>query len=70
MNIVSALIEDIVETARQLVNTSIGTRLDSSLALILDEEANYPLPSLGALVNEGGHGDHDGRGAAVTRPGA
>ena len=53
-NIVSALIEDIVETARQLASASVGARLDPPLALILDEAANYPLPSLGALMSEGG----------------
>jgi type IV secretory pathway TraG/TraD family ATPase VirD4 len=53
-NIVSALVEDIVETARQLASASIGARLDPPLALILDEAANYPLPSLGALMSEGG----------------
>jgi len=53
-NIVSALIEDIVETARRLASASIGARLDPPLALILDEAANYPLPSLGALMSEGG----------------
>jgi type IV secretory pathway TraG/TraD family ATPase VirD4 len=53
-NIVSALIEDIVETARQLASASIGARLDPPLALILDEAANYPLPSLGGLMSEGG----------------
>jgi type IV secretory pathway TraG/TraD family ATPase VirD4 len=53
-NIVSALIEDVVETARQLASASIGARLDPPLALILDEAANYPLPSLGALMSEGG----------------
>ncbi|HUY43086.1 MAG TPA: TraM recognition domain-containing protein, partial [Acidimicrobiales bacterium] len=53
-NIVSALIEDIVEAARALASASIGARLDPPLALILDEAANYPLPSLGALMSEGG----------------
>jgi type IV secretory pathway TraG/TraD family ATPase VirD4 len=53
-NIVSALIEDIVESARRLASASIGARLDPPLALILDEAANYPLPSLGALMSEGG----------------
>jgi len=53
-NIISALIEDIVETARRLASASIGARLDPPLALILDEAANYPLPSLGALMSEGG----------------
>ena len=53
-NFVSALIEDVVETARQLAGGSAGARLDPPLALILDEAANYPLPSLGALMSEGG----------------
>jgi type IV secretory pathway TraG/TraD family ATPase VirD4 len=53
-NIVSALIEDIVETARLLASRSPGARLDPPLALILDEAANYPLPSLGSLMSEGG----------------
>jgi type IV secretory pathway TraG/TraD family ATPase VirD4 len=53
-NFVSALIEDVVETARQLASASVGARLDPTLALILDEAANYPMPSLGALMSEGG----------------
>jgi len=53
-NFVSALIEDVVETARQLASASVGARLDPPVALILDEAANYPLPSLGALMSEGG----------------
>jgi type IV secretory pathway TraG/TraD family ATPase VirD4 len=53
-NIVSALIEDVVETARQLASRSPGARLDPPVALILDEAANYPLPSLGSLMSEGG----------------
>jgi type IV secretory pathway TraG/TraD family ATPase VirD4 len=53
-NIVSALIEDVVETARLLASRSRGARLDPPLALILDEAANYPLPSLGSLMSEGG----------------
>jgi type IV secretion system protein VirD4 len=53
-NFVSALIEDVVETARQMAGASVGARMDPPLALILDEAANYPLPSLGALVSEGG----------------
>jgi type IV secretory pathway TraG/TraD family ATPase VirD4 len=53
-NFVSALIEDVVETARQLASASVGARLDPPLALVLDEAANYPLPSLGALMSEGG----------------
>jgi type IV secretory pathway TraG/TraD family ATPase VirD4 len=53
-NFVSALIEDVVETARQLASASAGARMDPPLALVLDEAANYPLPSLGALMSEGG----------------
>jgi len=53
-NFVSALIEDVVETARQLASASAGARIDPPLALVLDEAANYPLPSLGALMSEGG----------------
>jgi len=43
-----------VETARQLAAASPGARLDPPVALILDEAANYPLPSLGSLMSEGG----------------
>jgi type IV secretory pathway TraG/TraD family ATPase VirD4 len=53
-NFVSALIEDVAETARQLASASAGARMDPPLALVLDEAANYPLPSLGALMSEGG----------------
>ena len=53
-NFVSALIEDVVETARRLAGAAVGARMDPPLALILDEAANYPLPSLGALMSEGG----------------
>ena len=53
-NFVSALIEDVVETARQVAGASAGARLDPPVALVLDEAANYPLPSLGALMSEGG----------------
>ena len=52
--LVAALIEDVVEVARRLAAGSPGARLDPPLGLILDEAANYPLPSLGALVSEGG----------------
>jgi type IV secretion system protein VirD4 len=52
--LVAAFVEDIVEVARQLAATSTGARLDPPLGLILDEAANYPLPSLGALMSEGG----------------
>lgn len=52
--LVAALVEDLVDVARRLAARSTGTRLDPPLALILDEAANYPLPSLGALMSEGG----------------
>ncbi len=37
-----------------LAAASPGGRLDPPLGLILDEAANYPLPSLPALMSEGG----------------
>jgi type IV secretory pathway TraG/TraD family ATPase VirD4 len=52
--LVAALVEDVVEVARRLAAGSPGARLDPPLGLILDEAANYPLPSLGALMSEGG----------------
>lgn len=52
--LVSALIEDVVEVARRLAAASPGARLDPPLTLILDEAANYPLPSLASLMSEGG----------------
>jgi type IV secretion system protein VirD4 len=52
--LVAALVEDVVEVARRLAAASPGGRLDPSLGLILDEAANYPLPSLPALMSEGG----------------
>jgi type IV secretory pathway TraG/TraD family ATPase VirD4 len=52
--LVAALIEDVVDVARRLAARSAGARLDPPLGLILDEAANYPLPSLGALMSEGG----------------
>ena len=53
-NLVAALIEDLVHTARRRAARSPGTRLDPPLALILDEAANYTLPSLPSLISEGG----------------
>jgi len=53
-NLVAALIEDVVDTAKQLAARSPRARLDPPLALILDEAANYPLPSLPTLMSEGG----------------
>ena len=43
-----------MEEARRLAAASPGARLDPPLGLILDEAANYPLPSLPALMSEGG----------------
>ena len=53
-NLVAALIEDLIDAARRLAARSAGQRLDPPLALVLDEAANYPLPSLPALMSEGG----------------
>jgi type IV secretory pathway TraG/TraD family ATPase VirD4 len=52
--LVAALIEDVIDAARRLASTSPGQRLDPPLALVLDEAANYPLPSLPSLMSEGG----------------
>ena len=54
-SLVAALIEDLVETARHLAAASPGARLDPPLLLALDEIGNLsPLPSLPALMAEGG----------------
>ena len=52
--LVGAFVEDVVETARRLAARSTGSRLDPPLTLVLDEAANYPLPSLSALMSDGG----------------
>jgi len=52
--LVAALIEDLIDAARRLAARSANQRLDPPLALVLDEAANYPLPSLPALMAEGG----------------
>ncbi len=52
--LVGAFVEDVVATARHLAAASAGARLDPPLSLILDEAANYPLPSLPSLMSEGG----------------
>lgn len=52
--LVAALIEDLVDAARRVAARSPGQRLDPPLAVVLDEAANYPLPSLPALMSEGG----------------
>jgi len=53
-SLVSALIEDVIDVARRLAAAAPGARLDPPLGLILDEAANYPLPSLSSLMSEGG----------------
>lgn len=53
-NLVAAFVEDVVDAARRLAAGSAGARLDPPLALVLDEAANYPLPSLPSLMSEGG----------------
>ncbi len=52
--LVAAFVEDILETARRLAARSPGARLDPPVSLILDEAANYPLPSLPSLMSDGG----------------
>jgi type IV secretion system protein VirD4 len=60
--LVAALIEDIVAAAKQIANTSPGTRLDPPLLLMLDEVANIAyLPSLPTMVSAGG-----GRGVTTV----
>lgn len=53
-NLVAAFVEDVLETARRLAARSVGGRLDPPLTLLLDEAANYPLPSLPSLMSDGG----------------
>jgi type IV secretory pathway TraG/TraD family ATPase VirD4 len=52
--LVGAFLEDILETARRLAAASPGARIDPPLSVILDEAANYPLPSLPSLMSDGG----------------
>ncbi len=53
--LVSAFVEDLVETARRIAARSPGARLDPPLLLALDEIGNLtPLPSLPTLMAEGG----------------
>ncbi len=53
--LVSALVEDLTETARRHAARSPGARLDPPLLLALDEIGNLaPLPSLPTLMAEGG----------------
>ncbi|MFC6044820.1 type IV secretory system conjugative DNA transfer family protein [Nocardioides hankookensis] len=52
--LVATFVEDLVEAARRIAASSSNFRLDPPLTLVLDEAANYPLPSLPALMSEGG----------------
>ena len=52
--LVGAFVEDITEAARRLAARSAAARLDPPLTLVLDEAANYPLPSLPSLMSDGG----------------
>jgi type IV secretory pathway TraG/TraD family ATPase VirD4 len=52
--LVGAFVEDVVEAARRIAARSPATRLDPPLSLVLDEAANYPLPSLPSLMSDGG----------------
>jgi len=53
--LITALVEDLTDTARQLAARSPGCRLDPPLLLLLDEAANIaPLPSLPSLLADGG----------------
>ena len=53
--LVSAFIEDLLETTRRLAAVSPAARLDPPLLLALDEIGNLaPLPSLPSLMSEGG----------------
>src|SRR5699024_7266778 len=54
-NLVSAFIEDILETARHLAADKPGARLDPPVTVMLNEIGNLaPLPSLPTLMSEGG----------------
>lgn len=53
-SLITAFIEDVVQTAKVMAAASPGARMDPPLTLVLDEAANYPLPSLGQLMSEGG----------------
>jgi type IV secretory pathway TraG/TraD family ATPase VirD4 len=52
--LVGAFVEDVAEAARRTAARSTGSRLDPPLTLVLDEAANYPLPSLPSLMSDGG----------------
>jgi type IV secretion system protein VirD4 len=53
--LISAFVEDLVETTRRIAARSAGARIDPPLLLALDEIGNLaPLPSLPNLMAEGG----------------
>ncbi|TQN46295.1 type IV secretory pathway TraG/TraD family ATPase VirD4 [Humibacillus xanthopallidus] len=53
-SLVGAFLEDVLEVARRHAAASPAARLDPPLSMILDEAANYPLPSLVSLMSDGG----------------
>jgi type IV secretory pathway TraG/TraD family ATPase VirD4 len=59
--LVGAFLEDVLEVARRKAAGSPASRLDPPLSMVLDESANYPLPSLASLMSDGG-----GSGIATT----
>ncbi|MBC9822852.1 TraM recognition domain-containing protein [Terrabacter sp. MAHUQ-38] len=59
--LVGAFLEDVLEVARRKAAASPASRLDPPMSMILDEAANYPLPSLASLMSDGG-----GSGIATT----
>jgi type IV secretory pathway TraG/TraD family ATPase VirD4 len=59
--LVGAFLEDVLEVARRKAAGSPASRLDPPLSMVLDEAANYPLPSLASLMSDGG-----GSGIATT----
>ncbi|AZT97642.1 type IV secretory system conjugative DNA transfer family protein [Brevibacterium aurantiacum] len=53
--LVSAFVEDLVETGRKIAARSAGARLDPAMLLALDEIGNLaPIPALPTLMAEGG----------------
>lgn len=52
--LITAFIEDVVNVGKRIASASSGARLDPPVGLVLDEAANYPIPSLPSLMSEGG----------------
>jgi type IV secretory pathway TraG/TraD family ATPase VirD4 len=53
--LITALLEDLLDTARTIAASQAGGRLDPPLLLLLDEAANIaPIPSLPNLLSDGG----------------